>query len=294
MKKITQILAFLIFIVTTAYTQEIPQHIKDKFIKATDYKKSGQYDNALSLFNQIIDYTELTNNSNLTKLLKQQKIACYFKIAEEKAINDNKYGLKEACTKGLRLCDETGESYSLSSMMFSLWIAGYYYMNDEYRKCSYAIEYSKRLVNECRKRKITDNEVFIELETMIAGIEREVNRQINPPSTFSFSLNELFNSFTSSSFESNNSTSNERESNSISNNESKSSQTKFYEDGFYIYGSYKSIKYKVICPDGDFGHIYYNLQKRCWMKTSSVYCDYSSTKGEEGLKKSANIFCKNR
>lgn len=294
MKKITQILVFLIFIVTTAYAQEIPQHIKEKIIKATDLRKNGQYDKALSLYSQIIDYTELTNNSNLKKLLKHQKMACYFKIAEEKAINDNKYGLKEACTKGLRLCDETGESYSLSSMMFSIWIAGYYYMNDEYRKCSYAIEYSKRIVNECRKRKITDNEVFMELETIIAAIEREVNKQTNPPATYSFSLNKLYDSFTSTSTETNNYTSNEQERNVTSNNKGKSSHTQFYDDGVYKYGSHKSTKYKVICPNGDFGHIYYNVQKRCWMKTSSVWCDYSSTEGKEGLKKSANIFCKNR
>ena len=291
-------IVFLILIIISypnfsAISQEIPQHIKDKFIKAIDLRKNGQYEKSIPLINEIIDYTELSNNSDLTKLMKQQKMYCYFGIAEEKATHDIKYGLKEACTKGLRLCNDIGEAYSLSSMMFSIWIAGYYYMNDEYRQSSYAIEYSKRMVKECRNRKITDNEVFIELETMIASMEREINKQINPPPTYSLSLGSLYDAFTSNSSESTYIPSNDKKTNVIIEDDENITQVKITEDGEYKYGTYRSPKYKIVCPNGYINHIYYNVQKRCWMKTSSAFCDYSSTKGDGGLKGSAKILCGN-
>lgn len=65
------------------------------------------------------------------------------------------------------------------------------------------------------------------------------------------------------------------------------------EDGTHKYGSYTAVRYKIICPNGHKNFIYYNEQKKCWMKTSSAFCDYSSTKGPEGLKKSAKILCDN-
>lgn len=71
------------------------------------------------------------------------------------------------------------------------------------------------------------------------------------------------------------------------------SQLQMIEDGYYKYGSFTSVKYKIICPNGYVNSIYYNEQKKCWMKTSSIMCDYSSTKGQEGLKKSAIILCNN-
>lgn len=71
------------------------------------------------------------------------------------------------------------------------------------------------------------------------------------------------------------------------------SELQIIEDGTHKYGSYTAVRYKIICPNGHKNFIYYNEQKKCWMKTSSAFCDYSSTKGQEGLKKSAKILCSN-
>lgn len=65
------------------------------------------------------------------------------------------------------------------------------------------------------------------------------------------------------------------------------------EDGIYRLGSQSYIKYKIKCPNGYTKHIYYNENKSCWMKTSSVSCDYGVDKGKSGLNKAAKTLCNN-
>lgn len=294
MRKIT----FLIIIIISysnfsAISQEIPEHIKEIARTALDFSKNGQYEKALNLFDKLIDYSEQTSNYELTKILKKQKINCYWGISENKVNNDIQQGLLESCTNGLRLSNELDEKYSLNTMMFSVWLAGYYYMNSDYLECNYAIDYTKRLIKECRNKNIEPENVLSEIEGMIDRLETEVNKQINPPLTYSLSIGSLYDAFTSNASETNYTPSNERKTKVISEKSDDIAQVQVTEDGIYKYGTYKSTKYKVVCPNGYYAHIYYNVQKKCWMKTSSVTCDYSSTKGQEGLKKSAKILCNN-
>ncbi|WLE97845.1 MAG: hypothetical protein QTN59_03200 [Candidatus Electrothrix communis] len=51
----------------------------------------------------------------------------------------------------------------------------------------------------------------------------------------------------------------------------------------------KWILYYVTCLNGYSENIYYNTQRRCWMKKSSMLCDYSSDVG--ALKRSAKTMC---
>lgn len=64
------------------------------------------------------------------------------------------------------------------------------------------------------------------------------------------------------------------------------------QSGVYTYGRYSSPKYKITCSCGKSGYIYYNEQKKSWMRTTSSFADYSSRTGTDALKKSAGIFCK--
>ena len=100
--------------------------------------------------------------------------------------------------------------------------------------------------------------------------------------------NELNNSINGSSKSPNSASANKKR-----DVEKNNSELQIIEDGTHRYGSYTSVKYKIICSNGHKNLIFYNEQKRCWMKTSSAFCDYSSTKGQEGLKKSAKILCGN-
>jgi len=292
MRKLFFLIIIFVFSISSIKSQEIPEHIKEIAKTALDYSKNEQYKKALDLFDKLINYSEQTNNYELTKMLKKQKINCYWGISEKKVNNDVQQGLLEACTKGLRLCNEIDEKYSLNTMMFSVWLAGYYYMNSDYLECNYAINYAKRLIKECRNRSIESEDVLSEIEDMIDRLENEVNRQINPPPTYSLSLGSLYDAFTSNSDESASIQSNVRKTNVIIDDEN-NTQVKITEDGEYKYGTYRSTKYKIVCPNGYIDHIYYNIQRKCWMKTSSVFCDYSSTKGDVGLEKSAKILCGN-
>jgi len=294
MKRKIIITAILIIISLYSISQNIPDHIKDMARTALEYSKSEQYEKALSVFNKLISYSEKENNNNLTILLKKQKINCYWGIAEKKVNNDIKYGLLEACNNGLRLCKEINEQYSFNSMMFSTWMAGYYYMNEDYEECSYAIEYTKRLIKECQNRNIESDDILNDILGMITRLENEVHKlTVEPPLTYSLSLGALYNALTANSSMAKSSSSNNNNHATTKIIENEESMLKIIIDGNYKYGQFISTKYKIICPNGYQKFIYYNMQKKCWMKTSSITCDYSSMKGQEGLKKSAKILCGN-
>lgn len=175
------IIIVLLFISSYSFSQEIPEYIKDKAKTAIDYSKNGQYYKAIRLFDKIIIYSKEKKDTKLTKLLKKQKINCYWGISEKKVENDIQEGLLESCTIGLRLCNEINEKYSLNSLMFSVWMAGYYYMDNDYEKSIYSIDYTERLLKECRNRSIEADYVLNEIEGMINKLEREVKRLTNPP-----------------------------------------------------------------------------------------------------------------
>jgi len=65
------------------------------------------------------------------------------------------------------------------------------------------------------------------------------------------------------------------------------------EDGTKKYGSYTTIRYKVICPNGYVSYLFYDEQSKCWMKTSSSTCDYSTPNNKEGLNRAARMLCGN-
>jgi len=289
----TLFIIMVVFSTVSAFAQEIPTHIKDIARTALNYSENGQCEKALGLFDKLIDYGEETNNYELVKIVKSQKISCYWSIAKNKVNNDVHYGLLETCTNGLQLCNEINEQYSLNTIMFSIWIAGYYYANSDYLECNYAIDYAKRLINECRNKSIEPEYILDEAENMIRKLEKEVDRLTSPPSTYSFSLGALFDAFTSNSSEPTYTTSNNTKTKVVIKKSDNNTEVEVFEDGVYKYGKYRSPKYKVVCPSGYYNHIYYNIQKKCWMKTSSIFCDYSSNKSNEGLKKSAKILCGN-
>lgn len=237
MKRVSILTVLFVFTTFFAMTQEIPDHIKDMAKTALEYSKNEQYEKSISIFNKIITYSERENNSGLTKILKKQKINCYWGIAENKVNNDIKYGLFEACTHGLRLCKEIDEQYSLNSMMFSAWLAGYYYMNDDYKECNYAIDYTKRVIKECRYRKTETEDLIVEVEGMVAQLEKEVDRLINPPPTYSLSLGALYNVLTSNTSVST-FTSSSKKKDKLIKNEKNNTQIQIIEDGTYKYGSY--------------------------------------------------------
>ena len=293
MKKKHLLILVLSIMSLFSLAQEIPDYIKNKAIAAFDFSKKGQYNKALNLFDELIIYSEEKNDTELTKIIKKQKINCYWGISERKAKNDIQEGLLQACTNGLRLCNEINEKYSLNSLMFSVWLAGYYYMDSDYEKSIYSIDYTKRLLSECRDRNIETEVVLNEIAGMIKKLEREIDRLTNPPQTYSLSLGDLYNLITPNNTKPTTSYFRKGENESINKDVNIKSQLQLIKDGYYKYGSYTSVRYKVICPNGYENHIYYNEQRKCWMKTSSVTCDYSSTKGQEGLKKSAKILCNN-
>jgi hypothetical protein len=64
------------------------------------------------------------------------------------------------------------------------------------------------------------------------------------------------------------------------------------KDGYYNYGKYSSQQYKIICPNTNISYrIYFNRQKKCWMKRGSILCDYTLSNSEIGLKKAASYVC---
>lgn len=84
----------------------------------------------------------------------------------------------------------------------------------------------------------------------------------------------------------------EQSSNKTSGNAS-SGDIQIIESGSYRLGSTLYPQYKINCPRGYSSLIYYNENKKCWMKTSSTSCDYGVDKGKEGLQKAAKILCEN-